>query len=180
MSKDFRPIDHILSNIELKRAGLSNDYMFEHPYIEMTNVETNEKIALNDKECCEKFPYVSFFIDDLNKCYQEKKNDATYIVEMITLETQLKEVVKRIEGRIGTSKVLNLDGIFNDLPFSDHDYNLADFIMADGDYAFSYDCSMVLEKFAKNFHKISKEMAKKNDADPAFKSSKELLKEERQ
>ena len=155
MSKDFRPIDHIIENIRLKRDGKITEYLMEHPYLEF-KVRNGAPIPLNDKECCEKYPYVSFFSEKINKAYPKHKDNPDFIEKLEKLEHALREIVKNVENSYSKAvdehnKSLDLSGVFENVP-EEFPY-LKDFILSTGDYEFYYDSSESRNLFAEQFIK---------------------------
>ena len=154
MSKDFRPIDHILWSIELVASEKTNGRLIEPVYLEMT-FEDGKTIPLNDKECCERFPYVSFFGEWINDAYRVFKDNPEFIKKMESLEKALKDIVDEIEKRYTECRKasgyrkLNLTGVFDSA--KDEFPYLCDFILSRNEFYFGYDSRCSNELFARKF-----------------------------
>lgn len=151
MSADFRPIDHILANISLRYEGKINEFMMEKPYMELI-MEGDKVIPINNKECCERFPYVSFFNQNINKMYPEYKDNPDYIDKMSALEKDLRQIVNHCwdsfnKGSVRGDKILDkaFDNLSGRFPY------LEDFILSEKEFAFSYDSTDSYKLFADRF-----------------------------
>lgn len=154
MSRDFRPIDHILWSIELVALGKAEERLMEHPYLEM-KYESGKTVPLNDKECCERFPYVSFFGQWINDAYRVYKDNPLFIEKMESLEKALKGIVDEIEKRYTECRQssghrrLDLTGVFDGV--KDEFPYLCDFILSKNEFHFGYDSRCSNELFASKF-----------------------------
>lgn len=154
MSADSRPIDHILMNLVLKYEGKIETYMMDNPYWEMTMINNGKNIVIpvNDKECCERFPYVSFFNECINKEYPTYCDNPCFISQMEHLEKDLRTVVTNAEKIAFANwdkdnKRFNLDGMFENTDFPE----LKDYILSEGKYKFDYDNKESIKAFANHF-----------------------------
>ncbi len=151
MSADFRPIDHILANISLRYEDKIKEFMMEKPYMELI-MEGDKVVPINDKECCERFPYVSFFNQNINKMYPEYKDNPDYIDKMSALEKDLRQIVNHCWDSFNKDSARGdkiLDKAFDNL--SGRFPYLEDFILSQNEFAFSYDSSDSYKLFADRF-----------------------------
>lgn len=152
MSADFRPIDHILANIGLRYEGKINEFMMEKPYMEL--IMEDKAVPINNKECCERFPYVSFFNQNINKMYPEYKDNPDYIDKMSALEKDLRQIVdhcwdtfNKIKNNETKEKILDkaFDNLSGRFPY------LEKYILSEDEFAFSYDSGDSFKLFADYF-----------------------------
>lgn len=158
MSADFRPIDFMITQMDLRLQGKTDDFMMEHPYLEY---EIDGKIyPMNNKECCEKYPYASFFCQDINNKYEELKNNEKYIEGIKALNQDFHDILYALWDSIETEE----DGRYKivcENPFaniSNQFPDIEDFVMAKGEYAFSYNSRVSHKRFTDHFfHQIGLE-----------------------
>ena len=170
MSADFRPIDHIVWNCGLKAEGTIDRFLMETPYLEMVTEVNGEKkrIPINDKECCDRFPYVAFFGEEIGKVFQENKNDPVFLERMALMEKTLREITEKVyeqcqKSAAAGSRRISLNGVFDNIP-KEFPY-LEDFILAQNKYAFHYDSSSCYHRFFKDFMGIPHEEDREWDDD---------------
>lgn len=150
MSRDYRPIDLIVSNIAMKESGMIDTYIMEQPYLELVDQNGNV-MPLSDRECCEKYPYVSFFCDGINHRYQDNKDNPVFIERLGLLENALHGIVSRTEVAFANreGRRIDLGRVFEE--FENVFPDIGDFIMSQGEYCFDYDGRASYNMFCNEF-----------------------------
>lgn len=135
--RDLSLAEDILFFVSVNKAeGNNNVYAWEKPYIEFHSA-TGQIIPFNDKECCEKYPYASYFCSILNSQYADLKENKSYLEIMNTLNNDLKlcvsKIVERIQNRVCLEDIAKDPTVFEEL--SGQFPDLKDYLFSQNEYA---------------------------------------------
>ena len=108
---------------------LKNPGFLKNPHIVCFN-NRGEIIGENNRECCEKYPCVSYFVPLISEVYDQEKDDSEFNKKCSLLNEQLEYIADKLAlTRFCSSKIVAAK--INDTPVID---SLKDYFFAEKDY----------------------------------------------
>ena len=151
MSRDWKPIEHIIANVSNVIEGYQKDCIMEHPQVYVT-YEGEKEQPVRSTDFVEKYPYVAFFTN-LDKGWTKGvsewdnlKDNKEFLERLDDLESQLRLITKRMEVMIREDVQKDIDSIFEGIDFP----YIKDYIMAEHNFEFDYDSKDSMDLFTKS------------------------------